>query len=448
MYNRHRRPRGPGGAQRARRGWAAEKGNGIMKYMTLAEHAEREYAPDKIFAASQKAKAAIAALGGDAVINSTLGECLDEDGKLMVLPTVERMMRSMPVEEICSYAPIGGIPGFNEAVQISLFGQVSERFFVESAPTPGGCGALRHAVWNFLDDGDAMLTTDWFWGPYRNICEEHGRGLATFSMFDGEDRFNCAALEQALGELLERQKQVLLVLNTPANNPTGYSMTVEEMDRVVEIIRRSGAQYPEKKITFCLDVSYIDFDDTFENTRKIFDCIRDMPDNAMTLVVFSMSKSYTMCGMRCGALVCLGETREAADLFKAAMSYSSRSVWSNVVRMAQRILVDINLNPEVKAAADAERQAFSRLITSRGETFYGEAKRVGLRCCPYKHGYFIAIPCKHPAKAAELLCGDNVFVVPQARGLRFSPCAVTTEKCLRAPAMIKRAIEKSEEEIR
>ena len=30
-----------------------------MKYLTLAGHAEREYAPDKIFAASQKAKAAI-----------------------------------------------------------------------------------------------------------------------------------------------------------------------------------------------------------------------------------------------------------------------------------------------------------------------------------------------------------------------------------------------------
>lgn len=113
-----------------------------MKYLTLAGHAEREYAPDKIFAASQKAKAAIAQFGGDAVINSTLGECLDEDGKLMVLPTVERMIRTMPVEEICSYAPIGGIPGFNEAVQISLFGQVSQRFFVESAPTPG----LRRAA--------------------------------------------------------------------------------------------------------------------------------------------------------------------------------------------------------------------------------------------------------------------------------------------------------------
>lgn len=34
-----------------------------MKYVTLADHAMREYAPDKIFAASQKAKAAIAELG-------------------------------------------------------------------------------------------------------------------------------------------------------------------------------------------------------------------------------------------------------------------------------------------------------------------------------------------------------------------------------------------------
>lgn len=62
------------------------------------------------------------------MINSTLGECQDDDGKLMVLLTVEKMLRSMPVEEMCSYAPIGGIPGFNEAVQISLFGHVVSVF--------------------------------------------------------------------------------------------------------------------------------------------------------------------------------------------------------------------------------------------------------------------------------------------------------------------------------
>ena len=51
-----------------------------MKYLTLAGHAEREYAPDKIFAASQKAKAAIAQFGGDAVSNSTLGNAWTRTG--------------------------------------------------------------------------------------------------------------------------------------------------------------------------------------------------------------------------------------------------------------------------------------------------------------------------------------------------------------------------------
>ena len=255
-----------------------------------------------------------------------------------------------------------------------------------------------------------------------------------------------ALQEKYTEELLEKQKQVLLLLNTPANNPTGYSMTKEEMDKVAAVLKKLAAEYPDRRLTFCLDVSYIDFDGSFEETRSIFDSIHDMPENMMTLVVFSMSKSYTMCGMRCGAIVCLAETKEAADLFKAAMSYSSRSVWSNVVRIAQRILVDINLNPEVKAEVDKERLVFSELITKRGQTFYGEAQRVGLKCCPYKHGYFIAIPCKNPAKVAAYLEEEHVYVVPQKKGLRFSPCAVTTDKCLRAPAIIKKAVDRVEAE--
>ncbi len=419
-----------------------------MDYVTLAKHSVREYAPDKIFEASQKAKASIARLGEDQVINSTLGECLDDEGRLMVLPVVEHLLRTMPVEEICSYAPIAGIAGFNEAVEISLFGEGKSRFHVSAVATPGGCGALRHLVWNFLDEGDAMLTTDWHWGPYRNICEEHGRKLETFPMFDDQDNFHVEAMEESLEALLKRQKQVVLALNTPANNPTGYSMTKEEMDRTVEVIRRCGKQYPDRNITFCLDVSYIDFDDTFERTREIFDSIRDMPANTMALAVFSMSKSYTMCGMRCGALVCLGETKEAAETFKAAMSYSSRSVWSNVVRAAQKVLVDINLNPELKAEADRQREGFKKQISARGQAFYREAKEVGLKCCPYRNGYFIAIPCENPARVAQILCEENVFVVPLAKGLRFSPCAVTMEKCLRAPKLIRAAVEKGQEESR
>ena len=86
-----------------------------------------------------------------------------------------------------------------------------------------------------------------------------------------------------------------------------------------------------------------------------------------------------MCGMRCGAVVCLSPTREAADSFKAAMSFSSRSTWSNVIRSAQKVLVEICLDPKQKEEADNERRKFANTITYRGQTFIEEAKKNGLK---------------------------------------------------------------------
>lgn len=75
-----------------------------MRYVTLADHALRPQQKDKIFEASSRAKAAIKELGEENVINSTLGECLDDEGRLRVLPLVEERIRSMSIEEMFSYA--------------------------------------------------------------------------------------------------------------------------------------------------------------------------------------------------------------------------------------------------------------------------------------------------------------------------------------------------------
>ena len=164
-------------------------------------------------------------------------------------------------------------------------------------------------------------------------------------------------------------------------------MTPQEMKGVIDLVKKY-AKDPEQKITLCLDVSYIDYDEEFEESRKIFDELKDLPENTMLTVVFSMSKSFTMCGMRCGAVVCLSPTKEAAESFKAAMSFSSRSTWSNVIRSAQRVLVEICLDPKQKEEADNERRKFVQTITCRGKIFMAEAEKAGLKCCPYKHGFY------------------------------------------------------------
>lgn len=410
-----------------------------MKYCTLAKHVSRTFSPDKIHAASKRALKAIEEFGEEHVINATLGECIDDNGELMALQTVEDILRAMPITEICKYAPIYGIPEFNDAVKISFFGEDVPDYYIEAIPTPGACGALRHAIWNFLDDGEAALTTDWFWSPYRGICEEHNRFLETFEMFNDKDEFNIMALDKKIEELLRTQNNILLIINTPAHNPTGYSMTTGEVLAVVDIIKKY-AKDKTKQLTLCLDVSYIDYDVKFEKTREIFKTIKDMPENTMVTIVFSMSKSYTISGIRCGALVCMAKTKEAALEFKNAMTYSSRAVWSSVIRAAQRVLADICLNSKLKDKVDSEREAFKRIISERGNTFIEEAKKCGLKCCAYKNGFFIAIPCKNPGLITEKLASENIFVVPLEKGLRFSTCAVQKPKCQKASKVIEKVI--------
>ena len=415
-----------------------------MKHGTLAPHAIREQKRDAIQENNRRAKLAIKEYGEDAVINATLGECADDEGNLMVMPIVEEKLKALPPLRIFSYAPTGGIEGFREAIEKNILGADNRGFFVEAVPTPGGCGALRHVIWNCLEDGESALTTEYFWGPYRGICEEHERKLETFRMFDEQGRFNIDALDMKLGELAGRQKHQLVLLNTPANNPTGYSMTVQDMQAVADVIKKY-AEDETQSITLCLDVSYIDYDEEFEASRKIFDVLKGMPENTMVTVVFSMSKSYTMCGVRSGAVACLAETQEAADAFKQAMSYSSRHTWSNVMRAAQEVLVEIAQDPRLWETAYSQRRKFVDIITHRGQAFCKEAERVGLKCAPYRHGFFTTVPFDKPMELSDELQKEHIYVVPLDGGIRFSPCAVTAEKCMRAPAAIQAAIKRIEE---
>lgn len=406
-----------------------------MKYCTLAEHAYHPKKPDKIYAMNQAAQAAAEKDGPDAVINATLGNCIDDAGKAMILPTVDRLFRQLPSTELYSYAPITGVEGFTQAVATSLFGDWRPNCHFRAIPTPGGCGALRHLVWNFLDSGEPLLSSDWCWNPYRNICEEHGRLFTTFQLFTKQGTFNHSAFAAAVEEQLKNHDALVVLLNTPGHNPTGYRITPDEMEQIAAIIRENAVR-SGKRITVCLDFSYIDYALLEREAQKMVECFQAMPENTMLTAVFSMSKSFTMPGIRCGALAAFAQTEEAAEEFQNTMAYSSRSVWSNTVRPAQRVLVDICEDPRLFKAAGEERRIFAETIVRRGERFMAEAAYRGLACCPYSSGFFVSVPCREPATLAQELMAQNVFVVPLQQGIRVSVCSTHTDKCVRAAAII------------
>ena len=103
---------------------------------------------DTIFAVSGRANAMIAKEGKDKVCNATVGMLLDDEGKLLVLSSVDKVFHELTPEEYAPYAPIGGTPGFRKAVIQAALKDYQPKGCVRAVASPGGTGSIRLAVGN------------------------------------------------------------------------------------------------------------------------------------------------------------------------------------------------------------------------------------------------------------------------------------------------------------
>src|SRR5438270_3958170 len=100
---------------------------------------------DPIFALNKEAVARKAR--GESIVNATVGALLHDDGRLAILPTAARAVHEVSAEEWAPYAPIAGAPDFLDAVTTDLLRDEPEmKAAAIAVATPGGSGALRHAI--------------------------------------------------------------------------------------------------------------------------------------------------------------------------------------------------------------------------------------------------------------------------------------------------------------
>lgn len=407
----------------------------------VAAHSKRPVVPDIIFGTSKEAQDAEALYGKEAVINATIGALMNDEGELVFFDSVMKHIKEMPDEKIGAYAPIAGIPEYLESVKHACFKGYMPKAYIESVATPGGTGAIKHAVWNYTDMGDEILTANWYWAPYKTIAEEHGRRIRTFNFFNFEtSSMDVPAFKTAVDDMLAIQDRLLIILNSPGHNPTGYSISDSEWAEINGFLREK-AKDEGKKIILFVDVAYIDFAGTVDDTRRFFRNFDDLPDNLLVIVGYSMSKGYTLYGMRCGAIICAAANQAIADEFREVCSYSNRGAWSNGTRGAMHALADAYKDPALMAAIETEREHFRQLLDRRNTAFIEAAKAAGLKTVPFTAGFFVSIPCEDPMAVGNALKEEKLFVIPLQKGLRFAPCAVSEEKCRKAPAIIKRVLD-------
>jgi len=189
-------------------------------------------------------------------INATIG-IAKEEGGIMCLPSVMRLVDPLAAEESLTYAPSFGIPGLRKAWQKSLY---------EKNPSLGSraislpvvtCG-ITHAISVFADvwtdPGDTVLLPHMFWGNYNMILNTRkGVNLSHFPLFTEAGGFNLKGFETKARELAAKDGKVIALLNFP-QNPTGYTLTHDEGKAMTDIL--VGIAAGGARVVVVLDDSY------------------------------------------------------------------------------------------------------------------------------------------------------------------------------------------------
>ncbi|HIG86850.1 MAG TPA: aminotransferase class I/II-fold pyridoxal phosphate-dependent enzyme [Planctomycetes bacterium] len=364
---------------------------------------------------------------GEDILNATLGALVEDDGSLCVMPSVFEAFTSVDPVRAAAYAPISGDKEFLEGVLEDVFGGDRElAVHAVANATAGGTGALHHSVVNFLEPGQSLLTTDFYWSPYRIIAEHTGRKVNTFRMFDSKRCFDLSALEVGLSQQMKTQGRALLVLNFPCHNPTGYSLDSFEWQRIVEILNAASSQGP---VAICLDLAYARY--ATPPGAAWVEAVKGLAPGVTLLVAWSASKSYAQYGARVGALVAVVRNQDQRERIKCALQHSSRGTWSNCNHLGLLAIANLLQDADLRSQADRDRARLVRLLSERVAAFNGAARTAGLDFPRYEGGFFVTVFTPHARKAAAICREDGVFVVPLDGGLRLALCATPVAQVAR-----------------
>ena len=397
---------------------------------------------DKVFAAVARAGEAEKARGKAAVFNATAGALTDDEGALVVLKSVSGTIRSLSDTDFAQYAPIAGTPEFKEAIKRAAFGSYEPKSYVRVVASPGGTGAIRNAVDNYSCPGDKVLTHNWCWANYRTIASELGRSLETFEMFDQDGVFNIEDFEYKVKKLIRNQEHLVIILNTPANNPTGYALTMDDWYGVKRVLDEVPL---DKKVALVLDVAYIDYAGESDEVRGFLPVVDSFRSNVLPIVAYSASKTFTMYGFRCAAMICMAYSPEVADEFESVCCFSSRTAWSNSPRPAMTAIAKIYADEELLAETDAERAFWRDKLLARGRAFEEAAREAGLGIVPFTAGFFVTVPCDDSDALCRALEKKDVFLIAIKGGARVSIASLSEDKCRRLPKIIKETMEEISE---
>lgn len=378
------------------------------------------------------------------VVNATIGMLYDEEGKLFTFKSVDFALSSLTSDEKYSYASTPGPDSYHEALKRWIFKDHYDEFMKESnvavMATPGGSGAISNTFSNYLNDNDKVLIPNYMWGNYKQFAYENHADYLTYDLFDEESNFNLKDIKNKMLQLKQQQGRIVLVVNDPCHNPTGYTMKDSEWKELIKIINEVSSD--STPVILLHDMAYIDYDYRgFEATRNNICLYKNLNKSALVILAFSGSKTLALYGLRVGAMIAISADKEAIEDFKKANKFSSRAKWSNTTNLGMNIVSKIFLNDDLRNQFELELEYSRKILLKRANTFISLANENGLKTLPFVCGFFITIPCDNPQKVYEKLVEQKIHIIPMDKVIRVTIAAITLDECKKLPKLIKEAID-------
>ena len=393
---------------------------------------------DTVFAIVKKAKEAKQEIGEENVVDATIGSLYDEHGKIVAFDSVFSTLKQLPNEVMAAYAgSFTGNPNYREHVYDWVVGDRSALPHSVIA-TPGGTGAVSITVSETLDEGETLIIPEICWGSYSLMASMDNLKTKSYALFDG-DHFNIASLKETCEEVMKTQNKLVIVINDPCHNPTGYSLSQQEWDEVIDYLNECGKKVP---VVLLNDIAYIDYSYRGKAARDYIKTFDRISEHVCVVIAFSISKSMTSYGMRCGAAILMAQKEESVREVEIVFEKAARAIWSNVNNAAMENFVTVVTDN--KAAYEAEKDEYVDLLKERSDIFTSEADACGLEYYPYKEGFFVTVKIEdNNVRNAyhEALMKEHIYTVMVNKGIRVAVCSLPVEKCKGLAARMKKILD-------
>ncbi|WP_025725014.1 pyridoxal phosphate-dependent aminotransferase [Acholeplasma granularum] len=370
------------------------------------------------------------------VIDATIGMFYD-DHKNLIIPRVQKAFYDLNILETFQYGSTDGGKEFEENLLDWVLDDkqkiLKSKFQVTGLSTPGGSGALSLLFNAYGNIGDKVLLPSlrWRYEYFLNSAKlsGHEHNLFKDSKFDLED------FQIQLSYLASKQKTVIVVINDPCHNPTGYQLSKNEWHSIINIVNK----FENNNIIIAYDIAYFDYNPLgFKEARETFEYFLDLKPHVQVLTAFSASKSFAIYGVRLGGLIGLHHTKEQLDYFKKNVYEDVLGKWSTAPNVGIGIFNKVALQ---KDEYIIELNKLTSQLKERGDIFIKEAKENSLDIYPYKGGFFVLVKSDNPQYHFEQLINKNIYLIPMNNGLRVALCGITTKEVYGLAKQIKDVVE-------